>query len=219
MKKFQILLTWITILLTLGLLSACAGSTISTADSTKQSMVESKTSGEVGENNMPLAMDLALGTFKLEETDYPLTTEQAQTLLPLWKAARSLSESETTAVQEIEAVVDQIQGTMTTEQLQAIEAMELTMQDMANIGEDFGLGFGSLDPEMQTTMQPARASGQGPPDDLGAGQLAGMGDGVSLSPEQHQTAIAARSGSSSATLGLNAALLDAIIDFLQAKIA
>ncbi|MEW5869346.1 MAG: hypothetical protein AB1894_08730 [Chloroflexota bacterium] len=176
-----------------------------------------------------MALQLALGTVKLEETDYPVDADQARQLLPLWKAARSLSQSETTAQAEVDALFRQIQNTLTPEQMQAITAMDLSMQDMAAVGEQLGLalapggGFGNADPEMQATMQAARESGQMPP---GGGPEGGMpgggppggGDfGGGLSPEAQQTAMAERSARG-ATLGLPSELMDALIAFLETKI-
>lgn len=172
------------------------------------------------------AMQLALGTFKLDETSYPIDANQAAGLLPLWKAARTLSASETTATQEIEAVLKQIQNTLTPEQLGAILAMDLTMQDMDTIADELGLdlvgiggGLGNMSPEMQATMQAARESAQGPPEGMafpGAGGRPGGETG--LSPDARQTAMAERGVSRGATMGLNPALLDAIIEFLEAKV-
>ena len=180
-------------------------------------------SGEVPE--APQAIQLALGTFKLDETAFAIDGAQAAELLPLWKAARSLSQSETTATQEIEAVLKQIQNTMTSEQLEAIATMELTMQDMGAIADELGLdfgsaggGFGNMDPEMQATMQAARESGEGPPAGMELpGRGGGPGGEAGLSPEARETAMAERGGARGATLGLNPALLDAIIVYLEAK--
>lgn len=179
----------------------------------------------------PLAMQLMMGTFKLEETGYPVTPEQAAELLPLWKALRSLGESETTAAQELQAVVNQIEDTLTSEQMSAIEGMELSLQDMRTIAEEMGIEFGgagrfgNMTPEMQATMEAARESGQFPGGGSGIpGQGGGPGGGGGfggpggLSPEARETAIAERGGVRGANLGLNPALLDAIIEFLEAKI-
>lgn len=204
--------------------------------SAAQSNAQTDSMGTIDEFSMPLAMQLVLGTFKLEESDYPVTDEQAQELLTLWKAARSLSESDTTAAEEIEALVNQIRDSMTAEQLQAIEAMDLTFEDMAAIFEELGLEFGGagrfeeMTPEMQATMEAMRASGESPRGGPG-GEFPGGGPGVGpgggfggeggqLSPEARETLMAERGGiaQAGARLGLNPALLDAVIEFLQAKV-
>lgn len=229
MKKY---ILWIGSALLILVLAAC-GSTSQEA-SEQPATNEQPAEGGATERTMPLAMQLVLGTFKLEETDDPVDAEQAESLLPLWKAARSLSESETAAAEEIQAVVEQIQETMTPEQMEAIQAMELTFRDMGTIAEDLGLDFaagggrfGDLSPEAQATIQAARESGQAPPGGFfggppgfpgGGGGPGGGPGGGGLSPEARQTAIAERGGFRRAGLGLPRPLLDAIIEFLEAKV-
>ena len=182
---------------------------------------------------MPPVFQLTLGTLKLEDTDYAIDAEQAQELLPLWKAARSLSESETTAAEEIEAVIKQINNTMTEEQLDEINAMQLSFEAMRSIAQEFGFEFGpgggrfeNLTPEQQATIEAARESGQFPgPGGLGLGFPGGGpgggpdgGFGAGLSPEARQTAIAERGGARGATFGLNPFLIEAIIEFLEGKV-
>jgi len=169
-------------------------------------------------------LQLAMGTFILEETDYPIDAEQAAALLPLWKAARSLSQSETAATQEIEAVMRQIEDAMTAEQLDAIQAMGLTFEDMSVLFEELGVETGfagrfrDMTPEMRATMEASgEASGGGFGGGGGIPGAGGGGGSGELSPEARQTAIAERGGSRGATLGLNPALLDAIIEFLENK--
>jgi len=170
-----------------------------------------------------------MGAFQLENTDYPIDAEQAAALLPLWKATRSLSQSETAATQEVEAILGQIEDTMTPEQLNAIQAMGLTFEDMNALYEELGLetGFagrfgGQITDEMRATMEAARASGEAPPGG-GGGGIPGAGGGGGgggfggLSPEARETAIAERGGVRGANLGVNPALLDAIIEFLENK--
>jgi len=240
-------LIFTSILLLTVLLSACASSStqesdaqasgdVSTGAETQgnepQSDAQAAASDTKNEFSMPSAMQLALGTFKLEGTDYPIGADQAQEMLVLWKAVRSLTESETTAAEEIEAVVNQIGSTMTAEQMQSVEAMELTFQDMGAIAEELGLEFGGagrfevMTPEMQATREAMRESGEFPRggfggDFPGGGPGGGFGgEGGQLSPEARETAIAERGGfaRAGAGLGLNPTLLEAIIDFLQAKV-
>lgn len=189
----------------------------------------------LAEGETPPAMMLILGTFKLEDTEFAIDSAQAAELLPLWKALRSLSESETVATEELQAVINQVQDTMTAEQIAAIGSMELTLQNLGPIAEDLGLElgnfggrFGELSPEMQATREAARESGQFP----GGGQGTGPGSGIpasgpgggqglgggELSPEARQTAIAERGGVRGAQLGINPFLLEAVIEFLETKI-
>jgi len=70
---------------------------------------------------------LAMGTFRLEETENAVTPEQAAKLLPLWKVIQSGSLQGSA---ETEAVLKQIEGVFDDDQLAAIEEMELTFQDI-----------------------------------------------------------------------------------------
>ncbi len=179
--------------------------------------------GAAGE--MPQMLRLALATFNLEETNYPITAEQAQILLPLWKAVRSLNNSETAAPQEIQGLISQIEKTLTAEQMQAIQGMQLSREDLAAIAEKYGFelgGFQNLSPELRATMQAARQSGQAPPAGIpmgpGMGAEPGMGGAASgFSPQAQQTAMAQRGGARSG-VGMNPALLEALIKFLESKI-
>lgn len=85
---------------------------------------------------------LALGTFELENTDQAVSEEQATELLTLWQAYQSLSNSDIAASAEIEAVLNQIQDTMTADQIAAISEMKLTADSMTALIEEGGLAFG-----------------------------------------------------------------------------
>lgn len=92
---------------------------------------------------LPVEMQLILGTLNLEATDLAVDPDQAAELLVLWKALRSLSASDTAAEVEITAVLEQIQNTMTADQIEAIEAMELSPEDIQTVTEDHGFEFGA----------------------------------------------------------------------------
>ena len=83
------------------LLTACASATTTSTVSTS--------------NNLSTAAELVLGTLKLEGTNATVTSTQATQLLTLWEGYQSLSDSDTSSQVEVEALVKQIQGTMTTD--------------------------------------------------------------------------------------------------------
>ena len=89
------------------------------------------------EGALPVSSQLALGTLELEEMDDAVTREQATTLLPLWQALQG----SVTAEAEVNAVLAQIEGTMTEEQLAAIAAMQLTQEDTAAWAEENGMNM------------------------------------------------------------------------------
>lgn len=95
-------------------------------------------------NPSGLETKLAIGTLMLEDTDLAVTAEQAKQLLPLWKAVRSLSSSDTASQAEIQALYDQIQETMSAEQIQAIQAMEITPQNTQALMQKLGIEGGFM---------------------------------------------------------------------------
>jgi hypothetical protein len=222
MKKTYIILLPLLLVL---ILAACGGAA-SEGNATTRNTDTSPQNFET-----PIEMQLMLGTVKLDETEYSIGSEQASELLPLWKALRSLVSSDTAAQAEVDAVISAIQDGMTAEQMAAIEAMGLTMQNFAEVADTLGIEtgsggrFGEMTPEMQATMQAARESGEGPPEGFGGGQGLGGGQGsgggfggdTGITPEMRETAMAARGGTLGRGFGINTALLDAVIAFLEAK--
>jgi hypothetical protein len=116
-----------------------------------------------GGGDLSLQGKLALGIVQLEETDMAVTEAQATEMLPLWQALLTLSNSDTTADAELEAVVRQIQKAITPEQLQAIDAMELTADSLAALQESGALVIG-FNQEL-----PADAAGGGTRPQFGGG--------------------------------------------------
>jgi len=119
-----------------------------------------------GGNSAPLstATELLVGTFKLEDTDLAVTFAQAKQLLPLWQTLQALSTSNTAADQEINAVVDQIKSTMTSQQMARITALKLTQQDVMSLMSQTGVspnGAGATTTPMALNGLPGGANSQG----------------------------------------------------------
>jgi hypothetical protein len=89
---------------------------------------------------LPLAAQLAVGTFKLEGTANAVDANEAANLVPLWQSYTQLISSNPASQTQIDAVVSQIQSTMTPQQVQAITAMNLTTQDEFTTMSSLGLG-------------------------------------------------------------------------------
>jgi hypothetical protein len=217
MKKPIVII--ISLLLILAL-AACSSSAQQTG--TSQSRTGGAPSGAPRE--LPLALKLALGTFKLDGTNNAVDAQEAQQLLPLWKAALALGQSDTTAQEEMTALINQIQNTMTPDQIKAIDAMGLIYQDMATIAQEQGIsigggGFGNLSPEARSTMQAARASGQSPQGGFGGGFPGGGpgGGGGGFSGQARQTSSVSNGATSGVSSGVNPALLNALIKYLETK--
>ncbi len=119
-----------------------------------------------------VSSQLALGTVRLEETENGITPEQATALLPLWQALQG----GVTAQAEVDAVLAQIEGTMTSEQLAAVAAMRLTQDDLRAWAQSQGLGVPTgggpgrmgggqeISPEERATRQAERGGGEMPPE-------------------------------------------------------
>lgn len=158
-------------------------------------------------------MQLVVGTFKLEGTPNAITVEQAANLLPLWQVYKDRSASSSTAQEEITALAEQIQGTMTPQQVQAITDLQLTKQDIFKTMQD--LGIASNRPNASGTPRPNGGGG------TGGGPAGGQGsnNGQNLSPQQIATFQAHREQNSGNGQfnRIPPALFDALIKLLQNK--
>jgi hypothetical protein len=143
MKKYIFSLAITTLVLALVLVACGAKASAATTSSSNPAP-----NGTPGGRNLtqplPLAEQLVVGTFKLQGTANAITATQAAALVPLWQAYAQLTTSNTAAQAEIDAVVSQVQSTMTPQQVQAITSMKLTRQDLFTTMSTLGLtnGFG-----------------------------------------------------------------------------
>ena len=172
------------------------------------------------ENALPVELQLSAGSFKLEGTDLAIDAAQAADLIPLWQVLNSLSASGTAAPEEIDALVIQIQETMTTEQINTIIAMQLTLEDMGTVMQEYGLtssmGDGATPPE---GFVPGQGKDSGVPG-VSSGSNGG-GDTTSMTPEQIEAAQAEREASGDTGTMVNSRLAGAVteglITLLQSK--
>ena len=141
---------------------------------------------------------LALGSVKLSETENPLTKEQAPQMLMLWQALNNLTQSGTSAEEEVSALLSQIELALLPEQIASINAMKLTQTELQAWALENGITVGT-----------------GTGLDGGTGQ--GMGQGQSLSPEEKATKQAENgmTGSTNRESGLSAAITSALINYLE----
>lgn len=165
---------------------------------------------------LPVPSQLAIGTLILEDTEDAVTVEQAGELLPSWKMLQALQSSGTAAQVELDAVLNQIQGTMTNEQLLAIKTMELTPTSMMELAQErglgFGRGFGGGAGGTGGFRPPAGVvpGGGGPAGGMGPGGA--FGGGQNLSPEEQETAMAERMNTF-----LGGAMSNMVISMLEAR--
>ena len=175
---------------------------------------------------------LLVGTLKLEKTGLAVTASQAADLLPLWEALASLSNSDIASSVEVEAVVSQIQGAMTAEQLGSITAMNLTGSDLAAIAATPSTAASSSSSSTTgvSLAQAAAATGAGgpggsapaggsAPSDLSGGTsadaVAGQISGTTTQSTSTQTASGQTSGISTQ---ITAGTIDLVVALLQQKI-
>jgi hypothetical protein len=200
----------ITILLLSLILTACGASNSTPTDA----------NGNAGTASLPLAMKLVVGTFKLEGTDNAVTADQATQLLPLWQVYKDLSASSSAAQEEIDALAEQIQGTMTPEQIQAITDMKLTRREIFQTMQDLGIASANR-PNASGTPRPGGNGfgGGGVPGGGAPGGGQGFNNGQNLSPQQIATfqARRAQNGGNGQFNRIPPALYDALIKLLQSK--
>lgn len=124
-------------------LAACSSAKLpgTTAASTGNQASGSSTQQAPGGDmaNQPIESKLAIGTLSLEGTKNAVTAEQAKTLLPLWKAMKSLSSSSTASNDELTALYQQIQDAMTSDQIAAIKALTLKQEDMQALAKKYNV--------------------------------------------------------------------------------
>ena len=214
-----------TLALALVACSAAATASSSTGATGGQAAVgTSNAVGTPGPNNAPLPTltKLLIGIFKLEDTELVVTSEQAKSLLPLWQAVRSLSNSDTAASAEMAAVEQQIQDTLTPEQMDQINAMQLTRADLQTLAGELGISFGGGNRANATGTPGAGGfpgggfpGGGAPPDGGFPGGPGGFPGGATPNPELQATLQARRAGQQG--LGVPPQLLDALIELLGSK--
>ena len=214
----------IALLVTLAfVVTACGNST--GGNSNNQGGQGQNASGQGQGNNRPISpqLQLIVGTFKLEGTPQAVNAQQAAKLIPLWQLYGQLETSSSSAPEEVTAAFDQIKSTMTTDQINAINAMNLTNQEAFAFMQQQGIiqagGFG-FNGTPQANRTP-RAGGGGFPGGGGFGGPGGGGPGgggQGLNPSQIATAQARRAQGGGNRSRIPQALLDALIKMLQSKV-
>ena len=206
-----------------------------------EAAVENETSQESPGNNSTGRLEgtgstqLILGSFRLESTDFAITAEQAEVLLPLWKGYQALIGSDTASSIEQEALLNQISEEYTAEQMSSFTETETNPQDMAALMEEFGIEMagggmmggrmgegeegenGMLDDAQREEMQALREAnggGEGPGGGLGGG------GGQEVDPEQLATMQAERAanGGGARENGQDEMFLPVLIELLESKI-
>jgi len=186
-------------------LTACGSSSSPTSAS---SAAGSSGAGDV----MTPALQLAVGTLKLEGTDQAIDSQTAARLLPLWQLLDGLSTSSATAQEEVVAVVDQIKAAMTTEQVKTIENMQLTQKDVAlhgGVSAATAVSGTASTNNSQQIADPGLMGGGAPPAGGFPGNGAGGGSG---------TATRSSTSAQAAQLSGSSTLIKQVILLLEDKV-
>jgi len=115
-------------------------------------------------------MNLALGILQLDGTEQAIGEAQAAELLPLWKAYLALMDADSTAPEELAALVNQIRASFTEEQLAALEGEPLDGEAQQALAARFGFEM----PAFAQRPVPG-AEGDAASADAAAGDQAPMG--------------------------------------------
>jgi hypothetical protein len=201
--KTRTLSLFVVISLVAILLTACSGGTVATVSA---------------DSGLSAAARLAVGTLKLEGTSNAVTTSEAGDLLTLWEAYRSLSNSDTTSQIELDALVKQIEGTMTSEQTKSIDAMNLSEQSASDVvqsmGSSIGVSVSSSTPDSSAQSQPAQAGGPGGmPADGGGNPMSDITGGMGT----QSTPSATQAITNSASTQVDQMLLNTLIQLLKTR--
>jgi len=168
------------------------------------------TPGGAATGELPELTRLVMGVVSLEDTEMAVNAEQADALLPLFKMVRALSESDSVAEVELEAVTGQIGDSLTEAQIASIDAMDLTMADMSATMEQLGLASASEGGERDTSGTGERPEG---------GEMGGQAPGgdENMTSEQIAEMIAERTSSGASMMAGGTELYDAVIDLLSER--
>lgn len=201
----------------------------------------SQTSGQNQQNpaanfaNQPVESKLAIGTLKLEGTDKAITAAQAKTLLPLWKAVKSLNNSTTASNDEMTALYKQIEEAMTADQIAAIKSLSLSQTDLQALSQKYGVTMPQPGVNPQGTPQARSSSGTtggnnangggfpggpggAPPDGGGPGGVVGGQSALSNGTTAQRTPLAGQ-GARRFGGGMNTMFVDPLIKILGTRAA
>ncbi len=173
--------------------------------------------GQGGQTAGLSGLQLAAGMLKLDGTTYGVTAQEAAKLLPLWQSLQKLEGTVATpqaaapgtpgprfnpqTMQEMTTQVQAIESAMPSDQLQAIEAMNLNRQDISTIFQQAGITMGGF--------------GQG---GLGFRQNGGTFTPPGGNPQAQGTPRAFGNGARQGFGGfLPPAVVDGIVKYLQTK--
>jgi hypothetical protein len=177
---------------------------------------------------LPTQTKLILGIINLDETENAVTAEQAKELLPMFHVLKDLNESDTAAQEEKTGLTNQIRETLTAEQVNAIESMNLTRRDMFAVMQGNSGGTSSTQGGTNSTQTGSRTNGNnggtGGPPDMGGFPGGGPGGGIpgggftNNNGTSNNSRITNGTTNSFQTTGTPSSLFEAVIKLLEKKI-
>ncbi|MGB2963055.1 MAG: hypothetical protein WBB69_03625 [Anaerolineales bacterium] len=191
-----------------------------TGDASSSDQSREELRGDFGETALPPATQLVVGTLLLEETELALDTELAAALVPYWKLYINLTESDTTAPEELDALVTEIEGLMTTDQINYIAGLQLTQEDMFTLINELGV----LEQVRPEGVGDTEGGGFNRPDGIpegfqpgGEGRPGGGAGMEGMDPEMQATMQAKRAEEGGMFSRMNIPLVEALISLLEGK--
>lgn len=167
--------------------------------------------------SLPVATQLLIGTLKLDGTEQDITSEQATELLPLWQVYGDLLTSNTAAQEEIDGLVKQIQATLTNEQTQVIEDMNLTQQDVFALIQENGGGINQASQSSRSSSNQSSGAGFGPLD--GGMPMDTPPDGMSMGDQSSSDGDSSQTVADQSPMsnGVPSTLVDTLVELLKSK--
>jgi hypothetical protein len=158
---------------------------------------------------MAPALELAVGTLRLEGTNEAIDKKTAAQLLPYWQLLDELNASESTASQETTSVLEKIKDIMTSDQVNAIENMKLTESDASTVNQGTGSAESSGTTPSNISNIAQVSTGGGPPggEPTGGGMFTTGGGGSSSNGLQ-----------TSSSIETTTSLIEEVIKLLESKV-
>jgi len=157
-----------------------------------------------------------------------VTGSQASTLLPLWKAVYKMGNDKSASSAEVSALYEQIQGTLTADQISSIEKLTWTQQEISALTQKYGSAPSGQSASASTsasTSSSSQQSGGGPADMGGGGPMSDI-TGTGMNTGSTTSSTTAKSSSSTAKVSqtsssstLNPVFASAIITVLKQRIS
>jgi len=214
----------------IAVLTACGSPSTPVLDTDTNSTQQGQASSSI---QMTIQSKLGVGILKMDGTDLAVTADQAQDLLPLWRALKNLTAS-SSADEEIAALYQQIEETLSTDQVESIQLLSWTQAELSVMMQQYGVQPGSSvsmesSSASETTAQTSQSSVQGggelggpggmpggepPAGDPALGTSLGGTDGSSQSQSTEESDQSASGGSSH----LNLMLAEVVIQYLQEQV-